>query len=101
VQSGHWNNWKYGAGKVRFPHTKEFLRKLSAIGHASSKRSPALSEAEEVVKNIGLKGRQIISLPGAPHALIVVKALIVLRQKLTPSMLHTSDLLSGFYLFCA
>jgi hypothetical protein len=27
----HWNNRKYGAIKLSFPHAKEFLRKLSAI----------------------------------------------------------------------
>jgi len=33
------------------------------------KASPALSYAEKIWKNIGLKGRQIISLPGAPTCL--------------------------------
>jgi hypothetical protein len=27
----HWNIRKYGAGNIRFPHAKEFLRKWSAI----------------------------------------------------------------------
>jgi hypothetical protein len=27
----HWNKRKYGASKLRFPHAKEFLQKLSAI----------------------------------------------------------------------
>ena len=27
----HWNNRKYGASKLMFPHAKEFHRKLSAI----------------------------------------------------------------------
>jgi len=27
----HWNNHKYGASEFRFPHSKEFLCKLSTI----------------------------------------------------------------------
>jgi len=27
----HWTNWKYGANKLRFPHTKGFLQKVSTI----------------------------------------------------------------------
>jgi len=53
----HSNNRKYVACKLRFPHTKEFPRKLSTNLHALSKwfSSPFL----------GL-GHQITGLPGAP-----------------------------------
>jgi hypothetical protein len=44
----HWSNRKYVANKLRFPHAKEF-------GTRSQKCWPGL-----------LKGRQVISLPGAP-----------------------------------
>jgi hypothetical protein len=27
----HWTNWKYGVNKLRFPHTKGFLQKVSTI----------------------------------------------------------------------
>jgi hypothetical protein len=27
----HWTNWKYGANKLRFPHTQGFLQKVSTI----------------------------------------------------------------------
>lgn len=27
----HWNSRKYGAGKLRFPHEKEFVLKFSAV----------------------------------------------------------------------
>jgi len=27
----HWTYWKYGANKLRFPHTKGFLQKVSTI----------------------------------------------------------------------
>jgi hypothetical protein len=39
----HWNNWKYGAGKLRFPHMKKFLWKLATIWAHSQKDLPALS----------------------------------------------------------
>ena len=31
AQKRHWKNRKYGASKLRFPHAKEFLLKLSGV----------------------------------------------------------------------
>jgi len=28
----HWTNWKYGANKLRFPHTKDFSKKHPQFG---------------------------------------------------------------------
>ena len=54
---------RYGASTLRFPHTTQFLRSLSSIWTPALKMfaSPVLC-----LWNIGLKGRQIISLPGTP-----------------------------------
>ena len=42
----HWNNQKYDAGRLKFPHTKEFLIKFA---------SPV--RGRKLLKNIGLKVR--------------------------------------------
>ena len=66
VSRRKWNNPKYGTSKLRFPHAKEFLRKLSAnlFTRPLQFRQPCLRPKN--LKNVVLKGRQIISLPGAP-----------------------------------
>jgi hypothetical protein len=52
-----------------FHMLKSFSEYLE-FGHAPSKKcSPAVPYAEKVLKNIGLKGRQIISLPAAANSL--------------------------------
>jgi hypothetical protein len=54
----HWNNLKYGGGTLRFPHAKEFHTKFaSPVG------------GRKRLKNIRLKGQQIINVPGAPICL--------------------------------
>ena len=66
----YWNtsNRKYGASKLRFPCAKEFIRKLSTIFGAQPRiYCPVLGRKS--LKNVGLKGRQIISPPGAPTGL--------------------------------
>lgn len=59
-----WNNRKCGAGKVRLPHAKEFLRKISKIWARDLKTfaSPALdrkslkSMVEEVQNYLPARG---------------------------------------------
>jgi hypothetical protein len=60
-----------------FPNAKEFLRKISAFFAGELKNSfasPVLGR--KCLKNIGLKGRQTIGLPGPPtyHGLVLDKS---------------------------
>ena len=53
--------------RPRFPHAKEFLRKLSAVwGTRPQKRSPAQSSTEKVQRISGLRGAELFSLSLAP-----------------------------------
>jgi len=51
--------------KLRLSHAKEFLRKLSAVWHGPSKTFARLVLRGKSLMNIGQKGRQTISWPGA------------------------------------
>ena len=53
---------KYGASKLRFPHAKYFLRRLSAVwAHALKKVRHPCPRVPQKLKNVGYKiGRQII-----------------------------------------
>jgi hypothetical protein len=56
------------ASKLRFPHTKKFLQKLLAIWACAPQKSlTALFYAKKFLKHIGSKGRQTVSLLGAPN----------------------------------
>jgi hypothetical protein len=59
------SNGKYGASTLRFPHMEEFLWKLSAVWTCALKMFTSPVLGWESLKNIGLKGHQIISLPRA------------------------------------
>ena len=54
-----WNNRKYGAAKLRFPHAEEVLLNCTKFGHMPSKKfaSPALGR--QSLKNVGLTCRHI------------------------------------------
>jgi hypothetical protein len=58
-------NRKYGAGKLRFPHAKRFIRKESTIWARALRtlRQPC----PRPKKNIGLKGHLINIFLGRPH----------------------------------
>ena len=78
--------------KVRFPHAKEFLRKLSEIRTGAS---PVAGRRR--LKNVGLKVLQIISLPRAPTCL--GPALVDVNQyEGDQNCFHNSVSLSNFYL---
>jgi hypothetical protein len=74
----HWNNWKYGAVNLRFPHWKNLSENYPEFGHAPTERftSPVLGWTSS--KNVSLKGHQIISLSVAPIFL-------------EPALVHTSQ----------
>jgi hypothetical protein len=61
-----WNNRKYG-DKLGSSHVGEFLRKLFAVLSRALKNFASPLQSSESVNNFGFKGRQIISLPGAPN----------------------------------
>jgi len=67
----HWSSRKYGAGKLRFSHTKlkKIFENFSLFGHEPLKSFVSSVLGGEIVKNIGFKGRQIINLPGVPTCL--------------------------------
>jgi hypothetical protein len=65
-----WNNRKYGASKIRFPHAEEALRQLSEIcARALKERFDIPELCRQNLKNICFKGRQIISPAGEPICL--------------------------------
>jgi len=68
---------KNSASKLRFTHTKEFLQILSAIWACALKKFAVPASGKKRLKNIGLKGRQVITLPGATKRL----GLAVMRIK--------------------
>ena len=51
------NNWKYGAGKLGFPHAKEFAPKLCSTGHGPSEISASSALRRKRLKYVGSKGR--------------------------------------------
>jgi len=65
------------ASKLRFTHANECLQKLSAIWTCALKKFAVPASGRKRLKNIGLKGRQIITLPGATKCL----GLAVIRIK--------------------
>ena len=65
------------ASKLRFTHAKEFLQKLSAIWACGLKKFAIPASGRKRLKNIGFKGRQIITLAGATKCL----GLAVMRIK--------------------
>ena len=64
-----WDNRKYGARKLRFPHAEAFLPKLSDIWARAFKMfaSPVRGRESWIIKRF--KGRQIINPLGAPTCL--------------------------------
>jgi hypothetical protein len=60
-----WNKRKYGASKLRFPHAKDLLLKLSGICACALKtiHRPSL-KLKKVIKNTGFNGRLYV--PGCP-----------------------------------
>jgi len=78
--------------KLRFLHTKEYHRKLSTVWTHALKKihqpCPVVLCCKNL-RNVGLKGPQVISLPGAPACIRLVVA----------SVLTILLLLTIFYLF--
>jgi len=63
----HWNTRKYGASKLAFPHTKEYLRKVSEILTSALKTFPQPCPGPKKLKINRFEGRQIITCQGRPH----------------------------------
>ena len=83
---------------MRFSHAKEFLRNLSSVWARALKvvRQP-YPRPKKVSKNIGLKGRQIIILPGAPTFIGQALSYILLFVScLSPSGISTKILQVSF-----
>ena len=59
----HWNNWQFGASKLRNPHAKEFFQKFSAFWACSC---PRLKNCKEYCFEGGAK---LLACPGHPHVL--------------------------------
>jgi len=74
----HWNNQKYGASKHRFPHEKEFFRKLSTILACNLKNCATPDLGRKSLKNISFKELQIISMPWASTRLRQALAILLL-----------------------
>lgn len=64
----HWNNWDYGASKLRFPQPEEFIRKWSAIWACDLKSAcHPCPRPKMLIKCISFKKYKITTLHGAPN----------------------------------
>jgi len=64
----HWNNRKYGVSNLKFPHAKEFLRKLGTISARAVRKftSPVLGRKKLERYRGEVMPSQVIGLPVAP-----------------------------------
>jgi hypothetical protein len=62
----HWNNRKYGAGKLRFSTHKNSFTNYPVFGHILLQMFASLVLGQNTVRNISSKGHQIVSLSEVP-----------------------------------
>lgn len=66
----HWTSEKYGAGNLRFPHTKEFFQKFSVLWECTHLEDFASSDLYwKCLRNITLKGTKLLAWPSHPHVI--------------------------------